>query len=157
VTTRRVTLTVLFVPEHALQGKNARGAFDEIIAPLEQAAGWRLYGKNRRLCQQAFRRYPEGFRACAAKALLRADPRKANFNPIGLFVKMVLIDEEHCQVLDRPHAQRSPLERALAWAETVGGLLSTDHREEILGGFDLTEDEAAQVRARLLDQGDSAS
>lgn len=54
--------------------------FAEVIAPLERAAGRRLAGKHRRICLEAFRRYPEGVREVSAGAL--ADATK---NPIGLF------------------------------------------------------------------------
>src|SRR5881227_1090010 len=71
--------------------------FDAIVAPLEDASGWRLNGKNRALCVRAFEESPDGFRACAQRAArMEFDARgRPITNWVGLFVKMILRDGEH--------------------------------------------------------------
>jgi hypothetical protein len=121
--------------------------FDELVAPLELASGWRLNGEHRRLCTQAFEEYPEGFRLCAAKAL-----RRAHTNPVGLLVKMEKKDGEHRRAGRSlaPEAPPTPLERMLSWAGRTAPRLEPNHREDILAESGLDEDEIAAVRAAVV-------
>jgi hypothetical protein len=77
---------------HASGGASESAAFDEVVAPLEAAAGKPLNGPGREVCLAAFRRAPDRFADAAADAAMRA-----RANPLGLLIKMVESGD-----LDRP-------------------------------------------------------
>ncbi len=58
----------------------ARQEFARVVAPLEHKAGRRLGNRYRRICFEAFLRFPEGVRVVARTSLEDAD-----VNPLGLF------------------------------------------------------------------------
>jgi hypothetical protein len=118
-------------------------SFEAIMAPLERATGQTLNGKNRQVCVAAFAESPDGFGACAAKAL-----RIAHSTPIGLLVRLVK-DGEHRRTVNLRAADDTSFERWVKWATRTAPLLPADVREEVLADLRLAPHELAHIRELL--------
>lgn len=71
--------------EHQQQEQPA--SFDDVLAPIEEAAGEFLNGPGRAKCEAGYRREPEAFAYCLEKFLRKV--RGGQANGIGLLPRIV--------------------------------------------------------------------
>ena len=124
--------------------------FDELVAPLEEIGDGRrplrLNGPGRDWCLAAFAADPEGFAACAERALERFEEGRSQ-RPLGLLCQMVRAGE-HLAVTQPDDAERWQLVRIVveepSEARPSGGVrYSTLHR----GGVPLLFESRAEAEA----------
>jgi len=95
------------------------------------------------VCVAAFAESPDGFRACAAKAL-----RIAHSTPLGLLVRLIK-DGEHRRTANLRATADTSFERWVKWATRTAPLLPSDVREEVFAELNLAPHELAHIRGLI--------